>query len=163
MLTDVEEINHMSRVGVFPSEVLPQLPGSVCDANDVVEVVLRHPGFDFLFKEALSLGFSFLRHTPNIDGIQSITLGIVGTYCRGDSMLPSLAFDENGGRVHTHGQGHGLFGDRLFRSDPIKKITCFEELADIIQDLLTVPSEGFISVHFSQCLTNSIRVMEAML
>src|SRR4030066_623680 len=133
MLTDVEKINHMSRVWVFYSEVLPQLTGSVCDANNVFELVFSHHGFDFLFKEALSLGFSFLRHTSNIDGIQSIALGIVGTYCPGYGMLPSLAFDENGGRVHTHGQGHGLFGDRLFRSDSIKKITCFEELAELIQ------------------------------
>src|SRR3990170_6864751 len=139
MLTDMEKINHMSRVWVFPSEVLPQLTGSVCDANDVFEVVFRHHVFDFLFKEAFSLGFSFLRHTPNIDGIQSIALGIVCTYCRGYSMSPSLASDENGCRVNTHGQGHGLFGDRLFRSDPIKKVTGFEELADIIQDPFDSP------------------------
>src|SRR3990170_1459950 len=166
MLADVKEINHMSRVGVFPSEVLPQLTGSVCDANDVFEVVFRHHVFDFLFKEAFSLGFSFLRHTPNIDGIQSIALGIVCTYCHGYSMSPSLAFDENGGRVHTHGQGHGLFGDCLFRSDPIKKITCFEELADIIQDpfdspfrrlhkcpFLAVPDQ-FHKSHGSYAVTN---------
>src|SRR3972149_3302523 len=166
MLTDVEKINHMSRVWVFPSEVLPQLTGSVCDANDVFELVFGHYGFDFLFQEALGLVFSFLRHTPNIDGIQSISLGIVCTYCRGYSMLPSLAFDENGGRVHTHGQGDGLFGDRLFRSDPIKKITCFEELADIIQDpfdspfgrlykcpFLAVPDQ-FHKSHGSYAVTN---------
>ena len=166
MLTDVEKINYMSRFGVFPSEVLPQLTGSVCDANDVFEVVFPHHVLDFLFKEALRLGFSFLRHTPNIDGIQSIALGIVGTYRRGDSMLPSFAFDENGGRVHTHGQGHGLFGDRLFRSDPIKKVTCFEELADIIQDpfdrpfgrlhqcpFLAVPDQ-FHKSHGSDAVTN---------
>src|SRR4030067_431497 len=122
--------------------------------------------FDFLFKEALSLGFSFLRHTPNIDGIQSIALGIVGTYCRGYGMLPSLAFDENGSRVHTHGQGHGLFGDRLFRSGSTQKITCFEELADIIQDpfdspfgrlykcpFLAVPDQ-FHKSHGSYAVTN---------
>src|SRR4030066_1779083 len=166
MLTDVEKINDMGRVWVFYSEVLPQLTGSVCDANDVFEVVFRHHVFDFLFKEALSLGFSFLRHTPNIDGIQPIALGIVGTYCRGDSMLPSLVFDENGSRVHTYGQGHGLFGDRLFRSDPIKKVTCFEELADIVQDpfdspfrrlhkcpFLAVPDQ-FHKSHGSYAVTN---------
>src|SRR3990170_4510601 len=102
MLTDVEKINHMGRVWVFPSEVLPQLTGSVCDANDVFELVFGHYGFDFLFKEALGLVFSFLRHTPNIDSIQSIALGIVCTYCRGGSMSPSLAFVEIGPYQESH-------------------------------------------------------------
>ena len=97
MLTDVKKINHMSCVGVSPSEIFPQLPGSVCDANDVFEVVFGHHGLDFLFKKAFGLRFSLLRHPPNIDSIQSIPLGIIDAYRRGDSMLPSLAFDENGG------------------------------------------------------------------